>query len=268
MKATTTQKAKIGIFTLVGFVILVIGIFVIGSKKNMFGETFSIFGTFKNVGGLQVGNNIRFAGINVGTVEGITIVNDTTVRVDMRLQQRLKPFLKTDAMASIGSDGLMGDKLVIIAPGETGESILAKGGQIKTTNPVDFDKVIAKITRVVDNAEAITGSLASISGEISGGKGSLGKLIYTDSLQRGLQGTLDAAHETMKSAKQGVEGFSENMTALKHNFLLKGYYKHKKKDSVKAERKEEKAERKQQKKEEKAEKNAQKEMPPAEDNTK
>src|ERR1700744_3278992 len=159
MKTTGSQKATIGIVTLDGIAVLVAGIFIIGNKKNMFGDTFPIYGTFKNVGGLQVGNNIRFAGINVGTVEGITIVNDTTVRVDMRLQHRVKPFLKTDARASIGSDGLMGDKLVVITPGETGESILEKGGQISTTSPVDIDRMISKLTNVVDNSNAITGAL-------------------------------------------------------------------------------------------------------------
>jgi len=258
MKTTAAQKAKIGIFTVVGFVILVIGIFVIGNKKNMFGDTFPIYGNFKNVGGLQVGNNIRFAGINVGTVEGITIINDTTVRVDMRLQHRVKPFLKKDAVASIGSDGLMGDKLVVIAPGVDGESIMGRDGQIMTTNPVDFDKIIGKVTHVVENAETVMSSLASISSEISGGKGSLGQLIYTDSLEQGLVGTVNAAHETMKSAEQGTEGFSENMTALKHNFLLKGYYKHQKKDAAKKERKAEKAENKAEKKQAKEERKQEK----------
>jgi phospholipid/cholesterol/gamma-HCH transport system substrate-binding protein len=255
MKTTAGQKAKIGIFTLVGFIILVIGIFVIGSKKNMFGDTFPVYGKFKNVGGLQVGNNIRFAGINVGTVEGITIMNDTTVRVDMRLQHRVKAFLKDDAVASIGSDGLMGDKLVVIAPGVNGTGdILEKNGQIMTTNPVEYDKIIAKVTNVVDNAQIVMTSLASISNEISGGKGSLGKLIYSDSLEQGLVGTVNAAHETMKSVKAGTQGFSENMTALKHNFLLKGYFKHKKKDAAKKEKKEEKAERKEEKKQAKEDK--------------
>src|ERR1700761_3969731 len=111
MKASASQKVKIGIFTLTGIAVLLAGIFVIGNRRNMFSDTFSIYGTFKNVGGLQMGNNVRFAGINVGTVEDIVIQNDTTVRVDMRLQSKVRPFLKRDAIASIGSDGLMGDKI-------------------------------------------------------------------------------------------------------------------------------------------------------------
>jgi len=85
MKTTMSQKTRIGLFTIIGLLILVAGIFIIGKKKNLFGDTFHIYGTFNNVGGLQVGNNIRFAGINVGTVEDISIVSDTMIRVDMVL---------------------------------------------------------------------------------------------------------------------------------------------------------------------------------------
>ena len=162
------------------------------------------------------------------------------VRVDMRLQEKVKKFLKTDGVASIGSDGLMGDKLIVIAPGFNGEPLLANKAQIPTVSPVDFDKVIAKFTKIADNAEVITASLASISSQISGGKGSLGKLIYTDDLQRGLVGTVTSAQKTMESAKEaigtvkkGVEGFSENMEAVKHNVLVRGYFKKKEKKARK-----------------------------------
>ncbi|MFI5196719.1 MAG: MlaD family protein [Chitinophagales bacterium] len=256
MKTTPSQKVRIGIFTLVGIGLLVTGIFIIGNKKNMFGDTFSIYGKYKNVGGLQIGNNIRFAGINVGTVEDITIENDSTVRVDMRLQSKVRPFLKKDAVASIGSEGLMGDKLITIAPGANGTALLGKGGQIMTIDPTGFDKIVNKFARVAENAEIITNSLASITSQISAGKGSIGKLIYTDSLEQGLVSTVNAAHETMKSVKKGTEGFGENMTAMKHNFLFKGYYKHKAKNEQKKQKKEEREQRKQDKREAKDQQNS------------
>src|SRR4051812_35122010 len=128
MKASAGQKIKTGIFTISGILLFVVGIFFIGSKKNMFGDTYMIYGTFKNVGGLEVGNNIRFAGINVGTVEDIRIVSDTLIRVDMLMQNQVKPFLKVDAIASIGSNGLMGDKLITIVSGSSNEVQLLRGG--------------------------------------------------------------------------------------------------------------------------------------------
>ena len=194
MKTTVSQKIKIGVFTITGILLFLVGIFLIGSKKNMFGDTFMIYGTFKSVGGLEVGNNIRFAGINVGTVDDISIVSDTTIRVNMLMKEEVRPFLKADALASIGSDGLMGDKLITIASGSANEvRLLSKGSRIRTVNPVDFDRVITKFTNVADNAEVITRELADMAVQIRTGNGTISKLLYTDDLSKSLEATADNA---------------------------------------------------------------------------
>ena len=204
MKTKTAQNIRTGIFTIAGILLFVAGIFIIGAKKNMFGDTFLIYGTFSNVGGLQVGNNIRFAGINVGTVEDIRIVSDTMIRVDMRMQQQVKPFLKVDALASIGSDGLMGDKLITINSGSANEvKVLGGGARIRTVNPVDFDKVIGTFTNVADNAEIITRELAGMAIAIRSGNGTISKLLYTDDLSRSLQGTATNA-EAITGSLAGI----------------------------------------------------------------
>jgi phospholipid/cholesterol/gamma-HCH transport system substrate-binding protein len=190
MKTSVGQKIKIGIFTVGGILLFVAGIFLIGSKKNMFGDTFIVQGSFRNVGGLDIGNNIRFAGINVGTVEDIRIVSDTTIMVYMRMKAKVRPFLKADAMATIGSDGLMGDKLITISPGSSNEvRLLNNGSRIMTADPVDFDKIIMKFTRVADNAEIITHELAGMAVAIREGNGTISKLLYTDDLSKSLEGT-------------------------------------------------------------------------------
>jgi len=200
MKAEASQKIKTGIFTLVGIALLVVGIFFIGKKQNLFGDTYKIYGTFKNVGGLQIGNNVRFAGIDVGTVENISITNDTTIRVDLRLQSKVKPFLKADALASIGSDGLMGDKLITIVSGSENETkLLTSGSRIITADPVDFDRIIGKFTNVADNAEIITGELAAMAIQIRKGNGTISKLLYTDDLSRSLEGTAANAEKITAS---------------------------------------------------------------------
>src|ERR1700753_572709 len=117
MKITSGQKIKSGLFTFLGLLALVLGIFFIGNQKNLFSSTFNVYGIFKNVSGLQVGNNVRFAGINVGVIQSIDIVNDSSVKVDITLNNKVKPFVKKDCKLNIGSDGLMGDKLIVIAPG-------------------------------------------------------------------------------------------------------------------------------------------------------
>jgi len=190
MKTTVAQKIKIGIFTLSGILLLVLGIFLIGSKKNMFSKTFNIYGTFNNVGGLAEGNNIRFAGINVGTVKNIEIVSDTDIRVDMELREDVRPFLKADALASIGSDGLMGDKLITIVPGSSSEArVLSDGARIPTVNPIDYDKIISQFQSIAGNAETITGELAAMALQIRKGNSTISQLLYSDDLSQSLEGT-------------------------------------------------------------------------------
>src|SRR5882757_3664175 len=106
MKTTPSQKLKIGLFTFVGLLVLIAAIFFIGNQKSLFSSTIKLSGTFKNVNGLQVGNNVRFAGINVGVVNDINIINDTTVQVVLTINDDVKKFIKKDAKMSIGSDGL------------------------------------------------------------------------------------------------------------------------------------------------------------------
>src|ERR1700744_1531068 len=97
MKTTPSQRLKIGLFTFIGLLILIAAIFFIGNRKNLFTSTFRINGVFKNVSGLQVGNNVRFAGINVGVVDDIEIINDTAVRVVLTINEDLKKYMKRDA---------------------------------------------------------------------------------------------------------------------------------------------------------------------------
>jgi len=227
MKTSTSQKIKIGIFTLVGILLLIGGVFTVGKKKNMFTDTFTIYGLYKNVGGLQIGNNVRFSGITIGSIQDITILSDTVIRVDMILQTKVRHYIKTSTIASIGSDGLMGDKLVTIVPGAANGTELPNGARIGTVNPVEYDKMMAKATTILDHASVITDGLADIITQIQSGRGSIGRLVYSDDLSKSISNTVNAAHKTMVTIDSGAKGFSENMKGIQHNVLLKGYFKKK-----------------------------------------
>jgi phospholipid/cholesterol/gamma-HCH transport system substrate-binding protein len=237
MKTTSGQKLKIGLFTFAGLLILVLAIFFIGNKKNLFSSTFNIYGTFRNVNGLQVGNNVRFAGINIGVVQDINIVNDSSVRVDLTLSSSVKKFIKQDSKMSIGSDGLMGDKLVVIAPGGiTSTAEIQPGHQLLAVNPVDVDKIIAKLTGVANNAESLTAGLSQIVAKVNSGKGSIGRLLNSDRLSKDLEGTVRQAQTTMQNVHATTSTLNTDLKAAQSNFLLKGFFKRKKKheqDSIK-----------------------------------
>ncbi len=230
MKTTSSQKIKIGLFTFTGLVVLALAVFLLGNKKGFFNSTFNVYGRFKNVNGLRVGNNVRFAGINVGVVDAITIVTDSSVRVDLTLNDNVKKFVKTDSKMSIGSDGLMGDKLIVVAPGGAdGAQEVQNGAQLATVNPMDVDKIISKLTGIADNAGTLIQNLSDITGKVNGGKGSLGRLLNDDKMAKDLDATVKQAKTTMANVHTTTSTLNEDLTAAQHNFLLKGYFNKKKK---------------------------------------
>jgi len=230
MKTTSGQKIKIGVFALAGLAVLIIAIFLIGNKKGLFSSTFNVHGMFKNVNGLQVGNNARFAGINVGVVEDIQIINDTTVKVVLTLNEDVRKFIKKDAKLSIGSDGLMGDKLVVIAPGgNTSNQEVNNGDQLAGVNPLDVDKIINKFTKIADNAGDLVEGLAGIVNKVNNGKGSIGRLINNDQMAKNMENTVKQAQKTMANVHKTTGTLNEDLKAAQSNFLLKGFFKKKKK---------------------------------------
>lgn len=240
MKTTPSQKTKIGLFTFVGLLVVIAAVFFIGNKRNLFSATFKLNGQFNNVNGLQVGNNVRFAGINVGVVDDIDIINDTTVKVTLTINDDLKKFIKKDARMSIGSDGLMGDKLVVLMPGGGNTTQMVKDGdQIKAVNPVDIDKIVNKFTKMADNASTLIDNLGQIMAKVNHGHGSLGRLLNNDKMAREMESTVTQAKATIKNVHKTSTTLNEDLKAAQHNFLLKGFFKKKnkaekaKQDSIK-----------------------------------
>jgi phospholipid/cholesterol/gamma-HCH transport system substrate-binding protein len=220
MKKESINKIKLGIFVSLGILLLFVGIYFIGETKKIFSRTFKVSAMFKDVNGLQVGNNVRFAGINVGTIESVEIITDTVVRVDMIVDVNTQKFIKKDAKAIIGSDGLMGNKIMNISPGSNGQPQIEDNDIIGTTIPISMDDLLFKLKTTADNAAVITGDLAAIMGNIRSGKGTIGKLfmdtVFADNLDR-----------TIINVKQGTKGFKQNMDAAQHSILLRGFFKKK-----------------------------------------
>src|ERR1035437_3811384 len=150
MKKTTGNTLRLGIFVSIGLFLFVAGIYFIGQRQQLFSSTFHISGIFKDISGLQVGNNVRFSGINVGTIENIKQITDSTVKVEMLIDEHTRKFIKKNAKAIIGSDGLMGNKIVLIIPGSTCKQQLSNNDTIETTRPISIDDILLKVKLTSD----------------------------------------------------------------------------------------------------------------------
>ncbi len=239
-------KIRLGLFVAGGFALLLIAIFLIGRQKNLFNPVFKLTTTFYSVSGLQVGNNIRFSGINVGTVDNITIINDSTVQVEMIIKKNVQQFIKTDCEVAIGSEGIIGDRVLIITQGSSNAHKVKEGQSLSSIEPVETDAIMASLQVSAGNAEIITAQLAEIMIKINNGNGTLGRLIQDSTIAENIS-------QTIKNLKTSTKGLDENMKAAKSNFLLKGYFNKKGREAAKLKKEEEKKKEKEEKEKQKSE---------------
>ncbi|MFY7740014.1 MAG: MlaD family protein [Flavobacterium sp.] len=225
MEKSTNQKIKLGIFVIIGSLFFIIAIYFIGNKKDMFNETIQISAVFKNVNGLQHGNNVRFSGINVGTVKKIIIVNDSLIKVDMLIEEDIASHIKKDAMASIGSDGLVGNMIVNIIPGKKSNEMVKDGDIILSENKASTDEILKTINSTSENAKLITDNLVKITNQINSKKGTIGMLINDTVMSDDLKQTIYNLKVTTQTTSKSMANLNKIINDLNNKDNVVGALK-------------------------------------------
>ena len=207
MTNKSNYTVKLGLFVIIGLTIFISAIYFIGASMNLFGSTIHLKTNFKNVGGLKVGNNVRFSGINIGTVKSIAFVSDTTVVVNFVIQKEIQKFIKIDALTSIGSDGLMGDKILTISPGTSTNKIVTENDFIKSTKATEMSDLLKSLKISVDYSQIITKELADFSYKMNHNKGIISKLLTDETFANSLEITLN----NLKNSSNEFSTFSKKM---------------------------------------------------------
>lgn len=177
MNKESLNRGKLGMFAVVGILLFIVIIYVIGINRNLFGSNFILNSQFKNVSGLKVGSNVRLSGINIGTVSKIEFITDSLVLVRLLIKDEVQQYIKIDALASIGSDGLVGDKVLIIEPGSYSKSVVKDNGIIASNSTIEIEDVMKSIKKSAENAEIITNELADFSFKMNDKNGFLSKVM-------------------------------------------------------------------------------------------
>ena len=319
------HTVRLGVFVMAGLAFLVLLLYVIGKNQNLFGNTFVLKARFSNIHGLMPGNNIRFAGIDAGTVKGIEVVNDTTIEVTLLVKEKMRKYIHKNARVSISTDGLMGNKLLNIEPEKARAPLVEEGDMLLSAPGVDTDEmlkvlsatnadiaVIAKDLKetvqrlnsskavwtilndeslpvnlrrsllgaknAADHMEHMMISLEGIVERVNSGQGSMGELLADTTIADNVKeafvrirnvgiaadtltlqinklvenvsyevnsgkGSINALlkdekmadniNKTLENIEQGTRAFNENMEAIKHNFLFRGYFKKQEKKKTK-----------------------------------
>jgi len=271
---TTTPKFKVrlGVFIIGGVALFLLALFILGKSKNLFNPVFKLTTDFQNISGLEVGCNIRFAGITVGTVDNLYFLNDSTVKVDLLVNKSVQQFIKEDCQATISSEGIIGDRILVITQGGYNSKMAKEGQHIDSKEPIETDAIMASLQKTAGSVEIISAQLAEIMIKVNSGQGTLGRLINDATIAQELSETtvnlknssqqiseilvdINSGHgtlgkvirdsivandltQTMLNLKYSSRSINELLEAAKHNILFRGYFKNKEKGDEKGDEKE------------------------------
>ena len=222
-----SRVARLGAFIVVALAVLAAGVFIIGSKNYLFSSTYRLKAQFDNVAGLTNGADVQVGGVHSGTVHSIDLPHKPgeKVTVVMDLDKSTHEIIKQDSVASIETEGVLGNQFLAISFGSAGQADVKDGDVIESEPPLLMADMLKKANGMLDSSQQATLHLNSVSAKIDSGQGTVGALVNDKQLYNNLEQSTAAMHDTMLQAQVGVTDFQENMEALKHNFLLSGYFR-------------------------------------------
>lgn len=203
---------KLGLFVTGGTVLLVTALYLLGSKKNLFSSNFTLYATFRSVDGLTKGNVIRLSGINIGTVDRVEIIDDTTVVVEMIINTDSRKFIRKNSVADIGSDGLMGNKLVNLQTRISDVAYVDDGDTLHSKKVVATDDMMRTLDVSNQNLAVITSNLKRMSRDMVEGE-SVWKLLKDTAALNNVRRSLQHLETTTRHASE----FAADLEILTNN---------------------------------------------------
>ncbi|WP_034239630.1 MlaD family protein [Aquimarina atlantica] len=222
MKKTASQKLKLGVFVVIGTVLLIAALYSIGNRQNLFGSNIRIMTQFTNVNGLELGNNVRYSGINVGTVSKIKMIDDTRIIVEMLIRENIGKHIKKDAVATIGSDGLVGNMIINIIPRESKKLPVVSGDTILSYSKIGTDDMLTTLNVTNENAALLTADLLKITTKIIEGNGTIGLLINDSIMAKDLKQTIFQLKKTSTGASQAITELKDIISSVKQGQSVAG----------------------------------------------
>lgn len=212
---TNSQKIRLGLFVIIGTLLFVLGIYLIGQKQNMFKKTFMISAEFQNVNGLQKGNNVRYSGINIGTVKAIEMVNDSIVKVEMSIEENIVKHIRKNAVATIGSDGLVGNMIINILPRDAMADIIENGDIIKSFSKVEPEDLLSNLSVTIKNIEILTEDLLKVTNSINNGRGTLATVLNDTVMSSDLKQTVKNIKEVSLNTSHTIFELNNLVKSIK-----------------------------------------------------
>ncbi len=199
MKSVNSRPVIVGLFILIGLVILILGVFSLGGQKKSFVKGFTVNTVFDDVSGLQAGNNVWLSGVKIGTVKRVSFMDDSKVLVEMSLQKSLEPMIRKNSRTKISSDGLIGNKIVVIFGGTLSAPQINDGDYLEAQKAISTEDMLVTLQANNRNLLAITSSFKNISQKIDSGNGVMGSLLNNEALTKKIEASVNSLQATMNN---------------------------------------------------------------------
>lgn len=214
MQTRTLNNVKLGLFVLAGLLFLVVLLYLVGKNQNLFGDTYELKARFENVQGLVPGNNVRYAGIEAGTVKSIRILNDTLLEVTMVIEKSMNTIIRKNAILSIGTEGIVGNKVINIVPSHEFSGLAAEGDVLLSRRSVDTDEMLQTLSQTNRDVAVIAAGLKTTVERINSSK-ALWSLLDDRSLPGNLKKSMVNIREATAKAAAVADQLNIVITDLK-----------------------------------------------------
>ncbi len=214
MAKQTVNNIKLGAFVLTGLLALIVGLYMIGRDTSIFSNNYKLYARFENSQGLTAGNNIRYSGIQVGTVKKVSILNDTLIEVTMLIEEKMKKFIHHTDLVSISTDGLMGNRIVNITPGKDGSALAKEGDILVTKRAISTDEMLEILDKTNRNIAIVSEGLKTTVEHINSSK-ALWDILENETLPANITASLNNIRIASANANQMVKDIQGIITDVK-----------------------------------------------------
>ena len=227
MQEKKSTLMSVGVFVSVSFLVAMVSVLFVGKKQSLFERMVPLKAHFTDIVGLRHGATVQLSGLNIGFVESVDFSNDVSnpgVEVLLKVNKKFKDRIRTDSVASIQTQGLLGDKLIYISPGSDASPPLSEGGMLQTevkpglttlvqeankgfqelgaashSLKLAFDELASepenkkRFGQILDNMDAASADLKSILDSLHRGEGTIGALLKDPALYNDLRSLMGRA---------------------------------------------------------------------------
>jgi len=205
-----------------GVLLFTLAVYLIGDRQSLFQKSFEISSVFKSVRGLRLGDNVRYLGIDAGNVKGIEMINDTSIRIIMKLDVKIMTYIKKNAVAKISTDGLVGDMVVNLEPGIGFSQPIEDNDEIQAFDPIGTAEMLSTLSETNENAAMLTAGILQITNSINEGKGTLGMLVNDTETANDIRQIITNVKETTRRSAVLMKNLQDVSDLIKSDKSLMG----------------------------------------------